>query len=909
MKLLKILFTQLLFIVIFYLPASAQSDISVLNKIMVKTAKFYNDHPIEKVYLHFDKPYYALGDTIWFKAYLTIDRHLPSPLSKIIYVVLLGSRDTLMASLKLQVKNGVAWGSIPISPYTYKKANYRVVAYTNWMNNNGVEYFFNKSISIGDAINNDVSTQISLKSSIVNKLPKITAGIYYKDIDGNPLIEKKVSWSVQKDDESIAKGKGVTDKSGFVAISFINLKNYSLDSASIVIAIDNDKKQNVNTVSLKSIAKPIDIQFFPEGGGLIVGLPTKVAFKAVKSDGLGVDLKGTITDNEGKVAAEFTSSHLGMGAFMFTPAEGKTYTASVTFADGTTATPDLPKIQVGGINLSLENSDPDVLKLKLQADMPFVQAYQGKPFYILAKSSGVICFAAQTKLEGQSYSASIPKSKFPTGIVQLTLFSSDGDPLSERIAFIQHNDELNLSIGGDHPSYTTRQMVKLNIMAKNNGQPVEGNFSVAVLDDSKVPFDENAETTILTYLLLTSDIKGYIEKPNYYFNHPNEKTMADLDILMQTQGYRRFSYDGMLDDRYPAISYGLEQGIDISGTLRTSTGIPVKGGNIRVLIRDKNFSQNVITDADGRFKFSNLVFLDSAKVNISARNNTRSDDLVITLDGEPSQSIPFNTNRPDEILNMDSLLTPYLKNSKIQYNNTHVLKEVVIKDTRIVKTVSHKDYSNLASLSIDPDHLIKGDRLMGCNSVLECLKTMIAGMTYDETEHKFFVTRDYNQGNRTPVQVFIKGLPVDAFNLATINPGEIESVEVFLKDELGLVNSANQSNGALVVNMRKIESTKISLHDLKSMLPQRNDLTITPKGYNPIITFYLPRYDGPRAAQTRQLDTRSTIYWNPNINTDKNGTATLEYFNADGMGTYRAIIEGIDKDGHIGRQLYRYTVK
>jgi len=166
----------------------------------------------------------------------------------------------------------------------------------------------------------------------------------------------------------------------------------------------------------------------------------------------------------------------------------------------------------------------------------------------LAKASGVICFAAKTQLQNQIYYAKVPKTKFPTGIVQVTLFTSDGEPISERIAFIQHHDQLNLSISSDHPDYTTRQKVKLNISAKSNSQPDEGNFSISVIDDSKVPYDENAETTILTNLLLTSDITGYIEKPNYYFNHPDEKTAGDLDVLMQTQGYRRFSYDNILND-------------------------------------------------------------------------------------------------------------------------------------------------------------------------------------------------------------------------------------------------------------------------------------------------------------------------------------------------------------------------
>src|SRR3954470_12961145 len=115
------------------LTAAAQ-DSQVLNKVMTKTAKLYADMPVERVYLHFDKPYYALGDTIWFKAYLTLDQHQPSQISKIIYVDLLTAKDSLVESLKIPVKNSVAWADIPISQYTYKKGNYRIVAYTNWMN-------------------------------------------------------------------------------------------------------------------------------------------------------------------------------------------------------------------------------------------------------------------------------------------------------------------------------------------------------------------------------------------------------------------------------------------------------------------------------------------------------------------------------------------------------------------------------------------------------------------------------------------------------------------------------------------------------------------------------------------------------------------------------------------------------
>ena len=430
---------------------------------------------------------------------------------------------------------------------------------------------------------------------------------------------------------------------------------------------------------------------------------------------------------------------------------------------------------------------------------------------------------------------------------------------------------------------------------------------MSVIDGSKVHADENQETTIFSYLLLTSDIKGYIEKPNYYFINNDEKTNSDLDVLMQTQGFRRFNYDGILNNKFPVINFLAEQGIDISGSLRASNGLPINHGNISLSIPDKNYYKTVFTDPDGKFKFSDLDFPDSSKVKISARNNAHASDLVISLEGEPGQRIGLNYNSPDEILNIDSVLSAYLKNSKLQFNNSHVLKEVVIRDKRIENKVSHRDYSSLNSLSGEADHLIDGNALKNCNSVLECLKSMAMGMIFDD--NNFYVYRDYSNGKKTPVQVFIKGMPVDVVTLASLNANEIESVEIFLKDQLGLVNSAYGTNGVISVNMKVAPvGEKLTLQQLRDILPQKNELTLAPKGYPPVKVFYMPRYEGPRVNQTNKFDTRSTIYWNPNIEIDKTGTTAIEFFNADTKGTYKVIIEGIDKDGDLGRFVYTFNV-
>jgi hypothetical protein len=234
------------------------------------------------------------------------------------------------------------------------------------------------------------------------------------------------------------------------------------------------------------------------------------------------------------------------------------------------------------------------------------------------------------------------------------------------------------------------------------------------------------------------------------------------------------------------------------------------------------------------------------------------------------------------------------------------LKTVEIKGAPIKKP-SHADHSALSGLNMTPDHLLSADRFTaGCNFLLDCLKTMATGMTFD-TEN-FYVSRDYNQGSKTPVQVFINGNPVDARDINNVSIAELESVEIFLKDDLGTVDRAYGTKGVLVINTKKPPvGKKITKEELMNMLPKTNIITFNPMGYAKEREFYSPKYL-PNAI-INSNDLRTTIYWNPKLITDEKGNVSFEFFNADGRGSYRAVVEGFDKNGNIGRAIYRYTVK
>ncbi|MCX2450641.1 carboxypeptidase-like regulatory domain-containing protein [Pedobacter sp. PLR] len=905
MKLINFVIAFLLLSTTLHFSANAQQDSVVLNNIISKTKKLSDEQPIEKVYLHFDKPYYSVADTIWFKAYLTMEQNIPSQLSKIVYVDVINERDSLVETLKIPAVNSVAAGNIPLTPGNYKQGNYYIKAYTIWMMNFGEHYFFKKTIPVGEAIEKQLITHFNYTNTQTDKSQSINAIIQFKNADKVVLANKVVNWKVVSNYETVSKGKGTTDQNGILKIKIEPRKNEIITNGELITDLSLTEKEILTSnFSLRPVKSDNDLQFFPEGGELVNGLAVRISFKALNSKGLGAALTGTITDNTGNTLSNFSSNALGMGSFYLNTEAEKTYKANIKFKDGSTKSFDLPKGNPSGIITQITNTDPVNFNLKILANDAYFAQNTGKTYFIIATHGGIIYYAAKTRLATQVNSAKIPKDKFPAGIVQVTLISESGDPLNERLAF-NYPAQDNLSLKSDLPTYKPRQKVKLTVAPKLATQALEGSYSVSVTDETKVPVDEDTETTILSSLLLTSDLRGYVEKPNYYFTKPDDKKLADLDLLLLTQGFRRFGMKDMLSGKTPPINFLPEQDMRITGTLRDRTGMPVRKGALRLTVPGTGISAEAITSPSGLFAFGNLNIPDSSEVLINAKYSTNGSNLMIMLDGAPLPEVGKNMSHVGSADNIDSTLSAYLTNSKKQYNFLRTLKEVKIEGAK-VKRPSHADHSTLAGLSSINATLIEGDRLKDCNSLALCLQTMAMGLTY--FENNFYVTRDYQQGSRVPVAIFINGMNLDYMALLGVNPKEVESVEVFTKDDLGTVNRMYNTNGVLVVNTKKVVKSNMSIADLKKILPKENMLKFSPKGFSKQREFYMPKYINP--ANTYNFnDLRSTIYWNPRVNTTGTTPLVLEYWNADGRGTYKAVIEGVDKYGNISRSVYRYIVK
>jgi len=801
-----------------------------LEQTIKEQTKLSATRPTEKVYLHLDKPYYATGDTLWFKAYLvTGSKHELSAISNALNVELIDSRDSVKKSIKLFVKNGLCQGDLDL-PFTLESGTYRIRAYTNWMRNAGEDYFFDKTITI------------------------INPGIILK-------------------------------------------------------AKTPDKTNTIKAASLKQAAPKLDVQFFPEGGNLGVGIPSKVAFKATNVNGLGTAVNGVIVDDQNNTVASFESGHLGMGVFMLTAEAGKTYSAKIKLGDSSVRVIPLPKAINNGYVFNVSPAGPDHIRVIAQS----VSDAQTGTVTLVGQSGGVIYYEGKSKPGSNSFTTTIAKNKFPTGIVQFTLFSSAGEPLNERLIFVQNNDQLKMDVATEKQTYSIRQNVKLNLTAKtNDNQPALGSFSVSVIDETKVPVDDANENTILSNLLLTSDLKGYIEKPGYYFASADQKTADDLDALMLTQGYRSFEWKKAAN----TAIYEPETGLTVSGYVKTYGGKAIANGKVQLFATGGTFlALDTTADSKGHFVFKDLSFNDSTKMLLQGSTEKDRNNLQISLDKpyRPKAGKDRNMYVPDIIKsnNTTGQLTPFIESSKVKYeaqlkynitDKSKLLKEVIIKDYINKPVLKHSDNLNGAG-NADYVFTAKDIASFKCGFITTCLEGRIPGVGVSNNGANSFLyltkIAAMNWGRPVPMLVLIDGNPGD-INL--LSPNSIESIEVLSSLGRSAIYGGRGGVGVVVI------TTKRGADEVDITIPSPGTITYRTNGFEKVREFYSPQYDNPKT--NREIaDLRITIYWNPMVQTDKDGNASLEYFNAGSKGNYKVIVEGIDNDGNIGRCVYRYKVE
>lgn len=575
-------------------PSSVKPSIDneITQSLRKKLNTYINHIPEDKIFIKTDKTLYQTGETIWLSAFIRngVDL-LPSKKSDIVYIELVGPKGNIERSHKIIAAKGIAAGDILLSD-NLPGGLYKLRGYTRWMKNEPSPNFFEKDIQIQDFVLPNLKMKLEFDKKAYGPSDHITAKFIVTTNENKPLKNKSFEFVTSLNGVKSKTTPVVTDEEGYAFLKFSLPENLHSNDGLINVTIPFEGTVESISRSIPITLKKIKIDFFPEGGDMLAGFKNNLAIKAVNEFGKPADVDGEILDSEGNRICSFSTFHNGMGNTEFTPVADEDYHAIITRPAGIQTEYEIPQAVEEGHALKIQKSANNI-------DVTVNSTHREK-LSLIGQVRGAVYYSTVLDAQSGENNFKIDGSVFPAGVLQLTLFDSKGIPLSERLIFTNKDNLPNVSISTDKEKYNTREKVRASIkVTDKNNQPLRGRFSVAVVNDQLLNFADDKQSTLLTSMLLESDLNEKVEDPAFYFSN-NKKADQALDLLMMTSGWRRFSWRNI--DELPQILHAKEKAILSGKIIDASTGKPVEQAEITI-----NDGRKVKAGRDGKFRLSRIL--------------------------------------------------------------------------------------------------------------------------------------------------------------------------------------------------------------------------------------------------------------------------------------------------------------
>ncbi|QNE39757.1 hypothetical protein F1C16_09415 [Hymenobacter sp. NBH84] len=630
-----------------------------------------------------------------------------------------------------------------------------------------------------------------------------------------------------------------------------------------------------------------DAQFFPEGGQLVQGLPSKIGFKLTDRQGQGVAARGVVVDQVGQQVAEFTTLRFGMGSFEFTPVLGSAaYTAVLTLHSGEVLRRPLPAAQPTGYTLRLLDETPTQLRLVVRA-APTVSA----PVLLLQHTRQLPPVLSKQPLVDGAAEFVVSKQALADGITHFTVFTANQQPVCERLYF---KAPAQLTIQAQTAvAYSTRQRVELALRtATPQGQAMPANLSVAVYHLDSLTSIE-AAPALVPYLWLTSDLRGHVEQPSFYLSAaPDAATAADN--LMLTQGWQRFAWADVLAPVAPLPTYAPElHGPLVRGTVFTR-GTNAPRGQVPVYLASPGKAGRLYNDVsrpDGTILFELKDFYGPRELVVQPNNEVDSAYYVTLQSPYSSAYLPTTAFALTRLGISENVLTQrYLQRQLLTayYPDRQIRTQYPLPDT--------------ATFYGHPDYSYRLDEYTRFKTMEEVMREYVRGVTVRNRRGRFHFML-YNKTTddvfKDDPMVLLDGVPI--FNLNTVmalDPLKVKQVDVITSQ---YIQGQLTYNGLVSYSTYKGDLQGLPL-DARALLQTYEGLQIPRE-------FYAPRYDTNQAKQSRLPDFRNLLYWNPEVVTGPDGKQQVEFYTSDQPGTYRVVVQGLSANGLAGSTSYTFEVK
>jgi len=825
------------------------------------------EYPMEKIHVQTDKSFYLSGETVWFRIFLNDAlTNLPDTTSRYVYAELINPLDELVLRAKIHPHNGVYSGYFAL-PEDIAEGNYQIRFYTFFMEGRGEDWFFKKKIQIGDPLSGLYFTKAEFSKD--DKEKRINAEFQFiKRENGEVFLPEKIRIM----DKNGVMKQVKPDKDSLLRQSF-NISD--LKKSLVYIEYDFNDKFHKEFIPIELQNDDFDLAFFPEGGQIPSGAHVKMGFKALNSSGLSEEISGKIINEKEDTVVDFRTQHAGMGEFILYAFAGEKYKAVCRNSKGIERIFNLPEATDSVVSLSVVTLRD---KLTISLKKPASGYLPPSPLYIIIHTRGIILSFFEWNKEKEF--VTVDKTDFPSGITHILLTDAAFRPISERLSFlINENDIAKTGFSTDRESYGTREKVMTQLSVFNaDNEPLNGNFAVSITDDKDLQPDSTIN--ILSTMLLTSELKGYIEDPAYYFRNIDNLTKYHLDELMLTQGWRRYDIPALLRGEIQHPKGFLELGSVISGVVRGGIMMTTPVKNYPVTIIGQTFQGQLFSGENGRFMQPVPDFPDSSRFIVQALTKKGGKRVELLLDSviypRPVFGIPLKRN------DNNAFLSDYIEKADLKYTyengmRTIYLKEVVVSAQKIDKK-GKSTYSSSFNTILSSEDIEKWHP----QTIFDILRTVAGVNVSGETVSI--------RGGGTPL-FMIDDFSVEADLISSLVMDDIDEIEV-VKGPQAAIFGSRGANGAILI------TTKRGFDQTVNRSPQWNIKSLIPLGYQNPKEFYSPKYETPDEKSSQIPDLRSTIYWNPNVKI-VDGKAEISFYTADGASDYTAVIEGISDNGKL----------
>jgi len=696
----------------------------------------------------------------------------------------------------------------------------------------------------------------------------------------------------------------------------------------------------------KSKLKKMNITFFPEGGSFVTDLTSRISFKATDNKGQNIDVEGIVYNSEKEEVAKFKTYHQGMGVFFLVP-DGKEYTASVTWS-GKKYNVKLPVAQQSGYSMRVINNNDYILASIFRSEnetkdsIAMVSMCRGRSYLFKTLDMG----------DKKEYLMKLPVKELPGGVNEIILFNSEGKIICSRLVFIEPKDNLVINQTQDKTVYKPYEKVNMEFDLKNQaGTPIETSFSLSIKERSSLTKTHNNEN-IMVDMLLSSDLKGYIEKPSYYFELAGKDRTFALDLLLMTQGWSRYEWDKQIRPEEFSLKHLPENGISIDGKIFSSIrNTPRKNVDLTLLLTSegKSVIETSKSDSLGRFYFTGNLYGEWDAIIQTKEKNKKKDYRVMLnrlfspipkaysfydtrIIKEPLANQIPDKSKPGFGTEVEFELSADSSSNKGMTERDHMLGTVTVKGKR--KDNDTNESLSQADIVYDVDQTLDAITDAGDyvgDDIFEFLS---------KTNHNFF---RFYRGSKPSYQYLtypitfvidgeslqrsgwssIEDVPLGMVEKISISRYKISSTSELYDETLGNINeneSGTSSDLSTIddgeENEEESPNNNNNQQNIKDAFKDRVYVYLytykdgqyrgihkgirraTINGYTYSKEFYSPKYD--YTVFPDEKDYRRTLYWNPNVKSDSTGVAKISFYNNSTCRDMRIDAETITREGSIG---------